>query len=221
MKIITLFFLILISTISFGQAFHFDYHSRTLIKTTNQSPAHWYIEIFNDSGVDTTLRWKSRFVDVPIEWNMSLDDQNVYHSNLQDNDSADFTLYSGLAIPQKLIIGATLNDTPGDGYVYFDVYDPNDPANFETIFFRFIITEETASQIENVSDTWINQIGDSFQFDELMIGEELNVFNSIGQKIYSGKIEPKMTFSSLCFKGQVFFLTEINGEIKTAKFYFN
>lgn len=221
MKIIKLFFFILVSTISFSQAFHFDYLSRTLIKTTNQSPAHWYIEIFNDSGVDTTLRWKSSFVNVPVEWNMSLDDQNAYHSNLQDNDSSDFTLYSGLSIPQKLIIGATLNDTPGDGYVYFDIYDPNDPSNFETIFFRFIITEETAGQLENESNTWINQIDDSFEFDELMVGEELNIFNSIGQKVFSGKIEPKMNFSSLDFKGQVFFLTENKGELQTAKFYFN
>lgn len=221
MKIIILYFLLLSSSICLSQAFHFDYHSRTLIKTTNQSPAHWYIEIFNDSGVDTTLRWKSRFVDVPVEWNMSLDDQNVYHSNLQDNDSSNFTLYSGLTIPQKLIIGATLNDTPGDGYVYFDVYDPNDPGNFETIYFRFIITEEIAGQLENESNTWINQIDDSFEFDEVMVGEELNIFNSIGQKIFSGKIEPKMNFSSLDFKGQVFFLTENNGELKTAKFYFN
>ena len=221
MKIIKLFFFILVSTISFSQAFHFDYLSRTLIKTTNQSPAHWYIEIFNDSGVDTTLRWKSSFVNVPVEWNMSLDDQNAYHSNLQDNDSSDFTLYSGLSIPQKLIIGATLNDTPGDGYVYFDIYDPNDPSNFETIFFRFIITEETAGQLENESNTWINQIDDSFEFDELMVGEELNIFNSIGQKVFSGKMEPKMNFSSLDFKGQVFFLTENKGELQTAKFYFN
>src|SRR5690606_29174079 len=57
-----------------------------------------------------------------------------------DGDSADFTLFGAPEYPQKLIIGATLNNTPGHGYVYFDIYDPHTPEDVQTISYEFIIS---------------------------------------------------------------------------------
>lgn len=132
-----------------GQIFHFNDHSTTLVKTTDQSPAHWYIEIFTDISVDTTLRWKAFFHLIPNEWQISLDDQTNYTTNIADGDSSDFTLQTGLPFPQKLIIGATLNDQPGIGSVFFDIFDPEFPQYRDTIEFRFIISSVGLDELVN------------------------------------------------------------------------
>ena len=150
---------IVFSSFAFGQAFHFDLTERTLIKTTDQSPAHWYLEIFNDVNVDTTLRWKTSFTNVPPEWVITFDDQNTMYNPVNDGDSADFTLYAAPAFPQKLIIGAFLNGTPGHGITYFDVYDPADPSTSETIFFEFVVTPVGLEVIEGNDEKWYTQTG--------------------------------------------------------------
>lgn len=129
-----------VCSITNAQVFHFDTHSTTLVKTTEQSPAHWYIEIFSDITMDTTLRWKAFFSTIPSAWQISLDDQTNYTNNIQDGDSSDFTLFAGLAFPQKLIIGASLNNEPGTGSVFLKIYDPEFPSYSDTIEFRFIVS---------------------------------------------------------------------------------
>lgn len=123
-----------------AQVFHFNDSSTTLIKTTEQTPAHWYLEIHNDCGTDTMLRWKSHFVNVPPEWEINFDTQGGYFFPVLDGDSADFILHDTLDSPQKLIIGNHTNNTPGHGSVFFDIYDPNFPSYITTIEYEFIIT---------------------------------------------------------------------------------
>ena len=123
-----------------AQLFYFEDTSAVLIKTVNQSPAHWYLEILTDSPTDTTLRWKAHFVSVPSAWQINFDDQTTNHSPVEDGDSADFVLFGSPEYPQKLIIGATLNNTPGHGFVYFDIYDPLTPQDVQTISYEFIIS---------------------------------------------------------------------------------
>lgn len=123
-----------------AQVFHFDDTSALLIKTVDQSPAHWYLEIQTDIAQDTVLRWKSEFVNIPNEWQISFDDQTTYHTDVQDGDSADFVLQQGLEFPQKLIIGGTLNNTPGHGIVYFDIYDPDFSTYVQRISYEFIVS---------------------------------------------------------------------------------
>lgn len=123
-----------------AQAFHVVDTSAVLIKNTNQSPAHWYIEVITDSNVDTNLRWKAHFANIPAAWGINFDDQDNYYPVVLDGDSADFTLFANLGYPQKLIIGAMLNNTPGNGIAYFDVYDPDAPGFVQTISYEFIIS---------------------------------------------------------------------------------
>ncbi len=123
-----------------AQVFHFQNTTTTLELTTQQTPAHWYIEIFNDVGVDTTLRWKSNFVNIPAAWSVQLDVQTGIFLNIQSGDSADFLLKDSMLFPQKLIIGAWLNNTPTVGSVFFDIYDPYTPGSTITIEYHFIIT---------------------------------------------------------------------------------
>jgi hypothetical protein len=129
-----------------AQVFHVSDSSALLVKTTSQSPAHWYIEVFSDCPVDTMLRWKAtHFDNIPPEWEISMDDQTASHSNVEVGDSADFDLPANQPFARKLIIGAMLNGTPGHGICYFDLYDPANPSRIQTISYEFIVTPATNS----------------------------------------------------------------------------
>lgn len=142
----------------FSQDFYFNNKEFTLIKTTNQSPAHWYIEIFSNSTTDQTLRWKAIFTQVPTEWTISFDDQTVYHTLVEDQDSADFTLSPNSEVTHKLIIGAKLNNTEGNGTVAFEIYNPLDLNFKDTIEFHFIVSNSLG--IPMIDDTKIYSLDD-------------------------------------------------------------
>lgn len=130
---------------------HFTFH-----KTTDHSPAHWYIEVASNISVDTTLRWVAHFSNIPTQWSINFDDGTVNHSTIEDLDSGDFVLHplTITTMPLKLIIGAMLNNTPGHGSVFFDIFDPNDRAGKQTIEFEFIITPSTTSVDEITNSEW-------------------------------------------------------------------
>jgi len=133
-----------------GQIFSFADTSTTLVKNTNQSPAHWYLEITNNCGVDTTMRWKSHFENVPSEWVINFDSQNQNWPVVMDGDSSDFVMTVNPDFPQKLIIGAMLNDTPGHGVVYFDIYDPANRTEVQTISYEFIVSLAGLNALEEL-----------------------------------------------------------------------
>ena len=109
MKYLLALLIVLLNTLGFAQAFHFNDVQTILVKTTDESPAHWYLEIFSDVQSDTTLRWKAHYgLTLPAEWDFNFDDQSQFHFPVLDGDSADFTLISNPILPQKLIIGAML-----------------------------------------------------------------------------------------------------------------
>lgn len=144
MKNLIFAFGLLLSFGSQAQVFHISDSSALLVKTTSQSPAHWYIEVFSDSPTDTMLRWKAtHFDNIPPEWEISMDDQTVSHANVVVGDSADFNLLANQPFATKLIIGAMLNGTTGHGICYFDVYLPEDPSRIQTISYEFIVTPAT------------------------------------------------------------------------------
>lgn len=173
-----------------GQVFHFNQDSTALIKDVTQSPAHWYLEIFNDIGVDTTLRWKCHYSNIPSQWNCNFDDQNMFHPTVLDGDSADFTLFSGLSFPQKLIIGAAFNSTPGVGSYFFDIYDPETPNDIVTIEYHYIVGQ--ASLTEKSPNSMINRKGDRVSFSADYIGNEILITTFSGRLIYSGEVEQEL-----------------------------
>ena len=186
-----LLFILLFSPLTLvGQIFHFDQDSTALIKDVTQSPAHWYLEIFNDIGVDTTLRWKCHYSNIPSQWNCNFDDQNMFHPTVLDGDSTDFTLFSGLSFPQKLIIGAAFNSTPGVGSYFFDIYDPETPNDLVTIEYHYIVGQ--ASITEESSYSLINRTADRVSFSTDYIGNEIMITTFSGKLIYKGKIESEL-----------------------------
>ena len=163
MKKVIVFFGLFYNFLSFAQSFHIDDTSVVLIKNTSQSPAHWYIEILSDLTVDTTLRWQTTFSNIPPDWEINFDTQSTNHPIIQDGDSADFTLLSGLGFPQKLIIGAMLNNTPGNGIVYFDIYNPNAPSFKQTISYEFIVSSLGINEL--IEEGFIQILNDILYFE--------------------------------------------------------
>ncbi|MBC9813777.1 T9SS type A sorting domain-containing protein [Crocinitomicaceae bacterium CZZ-1] len=124
-----------------GQVFYFDNKETTLVKTTDHSPVHWYINIYSASNEDETLQWKAVFQTIPEEWVITFDDQTVYHQDVRHNDSSDFILVTNPEVTQKLIIGAQLNNQVGQGTVSFEISDPDTPGVSDTIHFHFNISQ--------------------------------------------------------------------------------
>ncbi len=218
-KIFTVVFLV-ISSIAIGQNFHVANTTTTLTKTTDQSPAHWYIEVYNDVNPDSLLlRWKASFNNIPSAWQINLDNQDNYTTNIQDNDSADFYLHAGLSFPQKLIIGAVLNNTVGIGSVFFDLYEPSNLSNVVQIEYHFIVTQGTSGIIELSDNSWLSQKGSLFVFNDDAIGHQLTIYSTEGKVLFSGIIEKEMNFETMKNAGIVYFLQENKGEYKSAKFF--
>lgn len=192
MKIIATCCLLLLAFGSSAQPFSFQDTVTTLIKTTDQSPAHWYIEIFNDVMQDTTLRWKASFdPNLPPQWVITLDDQDNFHQSVNDGDSADFLLHGNPAFPQKLIIGAILNNTEGTASVYFDIYDPDDPSFVQTIEYHFIISmgSGTWGTDELLEDKWFTQSGRTFTFSGEFESSEVSFYDTSGKLVYTQSID--------------------------------
>ena len=213
MKLILSFLFVVSLGCSFGQTFGFPLNSRTLVKTTDQSPAHWYLEVMNNYGSDTTLRWKSTFVNVPPEWSITFDDQNTFYNPIASGDSADFTLYGGLALPQKLIIGAVLNGTAAHAFVYFDVYDPANASVVRTIYFEFVVTESTASieQI-NADNKWYSVSNGKLIIDPAYSNERVSVYSSDGRLVKSAIVDKELLLpNNLGANSYIIVLESISG----------
>lgn len=167
-----------------AQLFSFADTSTTIIKNTNQSPAHWYLEITSNCIVDTTLRWKVHFDSIPSEWNINFDCQNQNWPTVLDGDSSDFTMFYDADFPQKLIIGAELNNTPGHGFIYFDIYDPLNPSDVQTISYEYIIGIAEISQFESLG--WLNVLNDKLIITDNSTSE-IVVTDQLGRLLFQSQ----------------------------------
>ena len=196
MKWLSLSFLLVNFWFSNAQVFHFNENEYTFNKTTDNSPVHWYFEIFNDVGVDTLLRWKTHFNSIPSQWYVNFDAQTSSWSLIQDGDSADFVLQTGLSFPQKLIIGVNTANTIGNGSISFEIYDPNEPVYRDTIIFYFNISYGTSGLAEvGVENEYLLMN----QQITLLNGEKADfyAYNSAGQLIGYEKKSAAFDCSSL------------------------
>ena len=206
MKIVTLLFFVFVGISDLNaQTHHFNDYSTTLIKTTDQSPAHCYIEIFNDVGVDTTLRWKAFFENVPSQWQINFDDQNNNYTNVQDGDSADFILMAAPQFPQKLIIGAILSNTPAEASIYFEIYNPLTPQLIDTIAYHFIVSIGT----QDLSDLLLHQLvtlKNGVIRNPSQEKVSLEIYDISGKNVYAEREFEQFDLETLS-GGQLFFLS--------------
>lgn len=205
MKKLLLFVCIGFVQCSWSQSFHFEDTCTTLIKNTNQSPAHWYLEIYNDLGVDTSLRWKTHFENIPAQWNINFDSQTQNWPTVEDGDSSDFILETTIDFPKKLIIGATLNNTPGHGTVFFDIYDPDYPVYKQTICYEFIVSAVGLDELQSVP--FIHVIGDVL---EVTNGKEttLDIYALNGQLLQHSVGSTQFDLSSLAAQPIIIYLKQ-------------
>ncbi len=176
-----------------AQVFDIPQPKTKLIKKTNQSPAHWYVEIENLTNDEQNLRWKfSRGRTCPEAWEFNFDVQTASYPLVLDKDSADFTLRKQEGLPQKLIIGNTLNNTPGEGTAYFDIYDPSQRDYVVTVEYAFVVTELNTAISNQVSKTELFTFrAGSLVFDPSLFGGQVVVLNTLGQVLVSQTISDK------------------------------
>ena len=220
-KLLVIIFLLAVHGVFLGQAFHFNDTSTTLFKTTDQSPAHWYLEIYNDTGVDTLLRWKVDLSSSIAGWDINFDTQDTYHPNLNDGDSADFTCFSGLAFPQKLIIGNVLNNVTGTGSVKFTIWDPTSPSHKQLIIYTFVITPG-ATQINvqyPVED--IRYANGSIFFPTELIESTYGLFDLDGALIRNGRVTRNRHDLNVNVSGIYILRVSHNGELFSRKIILN
>ncbi len=195
-KIIFLFFLIL-TQLSYGQSFSFQNKSFTFHRTTNHSPLHWYLSIFSNQETDINLRWKIIDYTVPSEWDLIFNDENEIYSEIGLGDSADFVLFSNLEIPQKLIINAILNDEPGKGVVSFEIFNPLNSVEKDTIHYYFFVTEGTLIVENNSSlNSFIEIANNSIKILN-GIDTQFEIYNEVGQLLIRNSSDTSIDLEKL------------------------
>lgn len=208
-----------LSFTSWTQVFHISDTSALLVKTTSQSPAHWYIEVVSDITTDTTLRWKATHYDnVPAEWQISIDDQTTFHPDVQVGDSGDFNLLANQPFATKLIIGAMLNETPGHGICYFDVYDPDNLSVVQAISYEFIVTPSTNGIADLKDDSFLEWKEGILRVKDG--GEaEFEVLDQSGRSVVKNKLTNQLIVSDLP-KNQVLFIqVKLENRLTIIKIY--
>lgn len=219
MRISLVLIFVLGLSLSFAQVFHVADTSALLIKTVNQSPAHWYIEVFSDITVDTALRWKAtHFDNVPPEWEILMDDQSHTYSHVQVGDSADFDLPANQAFARKLIIGAVLNGTPGHGICYFDVYDPDHPAFRQTISYEFVVTDATSGMTEFTESSFLEWVNGSLRV-KANREAQFNVYDLSGKGILQNKLTHSFDFAEIPESGVFLIQVILDHQLAIVKIY--
>lgn len=208
-----------LSFTSWTQVFHIPDTSALLVKTTSQSPAHWYIEVVSDIAVDTSLRWKATHYDnVPVEWQISIDDQTTFHPNVQVGDSGDFNLPANQPFATKLIIGAMLNGTPGHGICYFDVYDPDNLAVVQAISYEFIITPST-NGIADLNDDSFLEWKDGVLRVKDGREAEFEVYDLAGKIVLKNKLINQLHVSNLPKNQTLLIKVKLEDKVAIIKIY--
>ena len=208
-----------LSFTSWTQVFHIPDTSALLVKTTSQSPAHWYIEVVSDIAVDTSLRWKATHYDnVPVEWQISIDDQTTFHPNVQVGDSGDFNLPANQPFATKLIIGAMLNGTPGHGICYFDVYDPDNLAVVQAISYEFIITPST-NGIADLNDDSFLEWKDEVLRVKNGREAEFEVYDLAGKMVLKNKLINQLVVSNLPKNQTLLIKVKLEDKVAIIKIY--
>lgn len=208
-----------LSFTSWTQVFHIPDTSALLVKTTSQSPAHWYIEVVSDISTDTVLRWKATHYDnVPVEWQISIDDQTTFHANVQVGDSGDFNLLANQPFATKLIIGAMLNGTPGHGICYFDVYDPHNPAVVQAISYEFIVTPSTNGIADLNDDSFLEWKNGVLRVKNGEEGE-FEVYDLSGKTVRKNKLTNELIVSDLPKNQTLLIKVKLNNRVAIIKIY--
>ena len=163
-----------------------------LSKTTDFGPVHYYIEVFNNSGQDLQMRWRClEPVSWPSLWITNFKDTENDYSDVQNLDSADFTLLDPPGWANKLIIGVQHQSYAFTDTVSFKVWPLNYPEDSITVHYVFIIAQGDAwaSINENTLDL-------KYLFDEenktLQLGgtgsnADVKIYSLTGQLIYSNE----------------------------------
>lgn len=161
----------------------------TITKTTDFGVVHDYIEIFNNSGQDLQMRWKClESTSWPAPWVTNFSDTEEDYYDVENLDSANFTLLNPPGWDNKLIIGVDHSSYVHADTVSFKVWPIDTPENAITIHYVIIITESSASTSNNENSSDLEYIIDHESSALKLKGDgeaDIVVYSMTGQVVYS------------------------------------
>lgn len=161
----------------------------TITKTTDFGPVHDYIEIFNNSGQELQMRWKClETTSWPALWVTNFSDTEVDYYDVENLDSADFTLLNPPGWDNKLIIGVQHSSYAHTDTVSFKVWPIDTPENAITIHYVIIISQSIAWVSINENSTDLEYIVDQESNVLKLKGDgaaDIIVYSMTGQIVYS------------------------------------
>lgn len=161
----------------------------TITKTTDFSVVHGYIEIFNNSGQDIQMRWKClETTSWPALWVTNFSDTEVNYYDVENLDSADFTLLNPPGWDNKLIIGVDHSSYAHTDTVSFKVWPIDTPENAITIHYVIIISQGSAWASINENSSDLKYIVDQENNSLKLKGDgvaDIVVYSMTGQVVYS------------------------------------
>lgn len=162
----------------------------TISKTTDFGPVHDYIEVFNNSGQDLQMRWKClEPLSWPALWVTNFEDPENNHNDVQNLDSADFTLLNPPGWANKLIIGVQHMSYAHTDTVSFKVWPVNFPEDSITLHYVIIIAQGNAWASIDENSPNIKYLFDAenktLQLGGVGSNAVVTIYSLTGQLVYS------------------------------------
>lgn len=124
---------------AFSQLFHVGNTDIYLNNTTDNDPLHWYNNIYNDTTIDLSMRWRASLSLIPPSWTINIHD--IYNNtvDLAVADSGDYILEVQPPVQPMLIINIFSNGSVGNGTVTITTFPIDYPWEQATFYFHLSI----------------------------------------------------------------------------------
>lgn len=185
-KLLLLFIGCLFAMAGNSQTFYFPDPIIYVDKTTSHISIHHYGEIHNWMAQDQPMRWRVNLSTLPPNWDYSIDDPSNGFTYINHNDSADFILTdsTGLAFPEKMIIGVYHDGTPGGGDMVYTIWPQGSPQDSMQLTFRITVVEATAIDERAKPNQLLAEVSPGvFQLPTGV--EEVTVYDLQGRSVYT------------------------------------
>lgn len=155
--IITLVCLGLFPLSAGSQIFHVGNTDIYLNNTTDNDPLHWYNNIYNDTTVDLSMRWRASLSLIPPSWTITIHD--IYNNtvDLAVADSGDYILEVQPPVQPMLIINIFSNGSVGNGTVTVTTFPVDYPWQQATFYFHLNIEAGTMQTVTLQSASLVHE----------------------------------------------------------------
>jgi len=137
-----------------GQNFTISDTVVEISNVTNNGPAHWYTEISNTTNAPLTIIWEATQTQGPGNWEFSLAPPDGQLYNIAVVDSSSFSLSANSPYPEKVLLSAAPNGSPGYGKAVIVFYQEQYPNQSVSVTF-YVTIAPNPMNVEEVHKTTV------------------------------------------------------------------